>query len=87
MANAKLWQPPRAPYLKINADAAFDAMSGKGNYGIVCRYEKGNLLTTSSTYLFAPSVLVAETLALRGAILVRQSLCLESVIFESIVFP
>lgn len=69
------------PYLKINSDAAFDSSTSKGNFGVICRDEKGNLLTSSSNYLFATSALVAEALALRGVTLLGQNLCLDSVIF------
>lgn len=82
MPSVKMWRPPRAPYRKINSDAAYDATTGKGNFGIICIDEKGNFLTTSSNYLFATSALVAEALAFRGAVLLGQSLCLEYLIFE-----
>lgn len=43
----KVWRPHRLPYLKINSDAAFNSTNGRGYSGIICRDEKGYILTTT----------------------------------------
>lgn len=80
----EIWRPPRAFDLKINVDAAFDSTTSKGYFGLICRDDKCNFITASSNYLYAAFPLVVEALAMGGAVVLGQSLCVESVIFESV---
>lgn len=63
--NNKVWRHPRTPYLKINCDAAFNQINGKGFASIVLRDERGYVLTMSSCKFFANSPLMAEALRIR----------------------
>lgn len=69
MIHAKAWRSPRDPYLKINMSAAFNPSTHKGYFGAICRNNKGMVLTACCNTLYANSALVAEALAMRGAVL------------------
>lgn len=77
------WRPPRGAIVKINCDASFDKASGKGFMGIVCRNDKGSVLTATSKPVFASSPLIVEALSLREAASLAYNLDLQSVISES----
>lgn len=77
------WRPPRNDVTKIITDTAFDKTTGRGCAGIVCRNEKGQVLTVAAIRIFVSSALVAEALALREALQFGRSIHLQHVIVES----
>lgn len=76
-------ESPSHDFLKFNIDAHFDEHSGRGITGILCRDDKGRLITGATTRVVTYSALVAETLALREAISLASNLNCSKVIFES----
>lgn len=81
--HAKIWRPSKDLYLKINMDAVFNQSTCRGYFGAICRDNRGKLLTACCNTLFATSALVAKALAMRGVVLLGQSLHVSSVLFES----
>lgn len=77
------WRPPRSDTTKVNIDAAYDAITGRGCAGVVCRDARGKVLTVIASRIFAPNALVAEALAMREALQLARSLNLHRVVFES----
>lgn len=77
------WRLPPPQHVKINTDACFDANSRKGTVGIICRDEKGDVLTVMAKEIFAFSPLMAEALGLREVVSLARSLNISRVIFES----
>lgn len=74
---------PRPNCTKINVDAAFNIETGKGAAGIVCRDERGRILTMSASKIYVSSPLQAEAIGLRDAVTLGMNLHLEDVIFET----
>lgn len=50
---------------------------------MVCRDERGRVLTTIAARIFAPNALVAEAMAMREALQLSRSFNLQNVVFES----
>lgn len=75
------WRPPRSSVVKINYYAHFDVSTGRGRSGIVCRNEKGEMISGSTS--FAINALIAEALALREALTLALSLNFPSVLMEA----
>lgn len=84
---AKKWRPPMVDYIKINSDAAFDASTGRGACGIICRDRYGRVLIMATHRIYANSPLVAEALCLREAMRLGQSLSIVNVVFEADNLP
>lgn len=76
-------ETPGAPYIKINGDFALNKATGVGYIGLICRNERGGVLTASSKLIYANSPLVAEALGLCNATSLAKSLHLQQVILES----
>lgn len=63
------WNPPAAKEMKINVDCSWCESSKAGSIAGVCRNNAGTLTHRFAKPTFAPSVWVAEALALREAVL------------------
>lgn len=76
------WRPPRANKLKFNADAQIDVSSGKVTTCIICKdkFEKVKMDTTSKIFY---SALAVESIALREAVYLADSVEANDVLFES----
>lgn len=45
ISNSNRWSPPRPNFTKVNSDATFDITTSKGCASVVCRDERGRVLT------------------------------------------
>lgn len=72
-------ETPRIKFVKLNSDAQFDVSTGIGFCGVVCRDDKGKLITGLTSRIYANSTLVAEALVHREA----AHLNLSNVVVES----
>lgn len=82
-ATKNIWRPPRQPYVKINSDVAFDKATGAGWVGLICRDERGRMLTALAHRIYTNSPLVAEAIGLREAASLASTLHLDGVILKS----
>ncbi|XP_057455130.1 uncharacterized protein LOC130746501 [Lotus japonicus] len=78
-----VWQPPSAGVVKINTDASYTALEAVG-LGMVVRNSHGEILAcVSAKRDRASSVAVAESLALRWAMMLAIDLGFMAVVFET----
>ncbi|XP_058784506.1 uncharacterized protein LOC131659316 [Vicia villosa] len=78
------WRPPPMGWIKCNVDAAFNNNNGTTNRGWCMRNHLGNLISAGTSWdPGSLSVIEAEALALKEAILGAISMNLNYVIFES----
>lgn len=63
------WKPPAAKEMKINVNCSWCELTKAGSIAGVCRNSAGTLTHGFAKPIFAPSVWVAEALALREAVL------------------
>lgn len=60
--------------MKFNSNASFVKETGNGAMGVVCRDEKGKVLTMAATRLFASNPFVAEAMRIREAMQIGRNL-------------
>lgn len=70
----EICKPPDRDYLKFNVDAATDLQNLKASIAVVVRDSDGSLLTGIAKKFPCCSVVEAETIAVREALLVAESL-------------
>lgn len=74
------WRPS---FMKINSDPAFNISTGIGHIGVICRNDRGEILTYLTKRIFATSPLIAKALGLREATLLASNLQIRQVIMET----
>lgn len=77
------WQRPERGWVKVNTDAAFDALTCSGRAGVVIRDDQGSILAAAARWLDdVPDVLTAEALAAKEGLELAAELGCDDVILE-----
>ncbi|KAF7806997.1 putative RNA-directed DNA polymerase [Senna tora] len=81
--NSDVWSPPSVGVVKINVDAAMEIDKCRGALSVVVRDHKGEVLTGSVKRFPCVSVLQAEGLAVKEAVMMCSALDIKEAIIES----
>lgn len=78
------WQPPPEEFVKINVDGAFEARSGQGGWGIICRDSASDIrFLAAGAASDLTDALHAETTALCNAVQLADQLGVGRVLFKT----
>ncbi|KAK7262147.1 hypothetical protein RJT34_29708 [Clitoria ternatea] len=77
------WRPPPEGFYKANVDASWVNHLQQASMGLILRDQQGDLKFGEARRYWAPTVLIAEAIALREGIITAASLGIPKIIVES----